>query len=466
MEIEGDQHLEEPLRLPVPISHSIPREGSEVVTRISSRPQQDYSPGAKSKNPQRHSSRTSYPIKVLHIINDLSVGGAEMMLCKLLSEVNRERFAPTVISLRNRGRVREKIEALGVPVHSFAMRLAVPTPTSLYRLARLVRKLEPDLIQGWLAHGNLAAQLVSAFIPKSPRVLWSIRQSLYSFSYEKKTTAWAIKLGSYLSKMPVRILYNSRTSAAQHAAIGYSSDKALVIPNGFDLDVFAPSEEARRSVRLELGVDPSTILVGLTARYHPVKDHANFLYAAALLHKKHPNVQFVLLGKEVTWNNSHLRELIHRLELVERIHLLGERPDIQRITPSLDIAVSSSCMEGFPNVVGEAMSCGVPCVVTDISDLPWIVDGTGYVVPPKNPEALAHALAKLINLGPEARKSRGLAARRRVMEHFCLSSVARCYEEVYESVLFSKSEAEVKMVSSYRDLTSLRLTSTVSSKQG
>jgi glycosyltransferase involved in cell wall biosynthesis len=396
------------------------------------------------------------PIKILHIINDLTIGGAEMMLFKLLMRLDRERFDPVVISLRNRGTLNERIESLSIPVHSVAMRLPVPTPTSVYRLIRLVRLLEPDLIQGWLYHGNLAAQLASAFASMRPQVLWSVRQGIYSFDYEKRLTAWVIKCGAYLSRMPAKILYNSRTSAAQHAAIGYCQDKTLIIPNGFDTELFMPSKDARHKFRVELGVDPSALLIGLIGRYHPIKDHKNFLHAAAIIKRKYTNVHFILIGKGIGWNNKPLRELIQDLALVERTHLLGERRDIHRIIPAFDIAVSSSCMEGFPNVIGEAMSCEIPCVVTDISDLPWIVDRTGLIVPPKDSGALANALAKLIKLDHDGRKALGQLARQRVIDFFCMSAVTELYEEVYENV-FLTNKSHLKSLNGYTRYEDLNL---------
>jgi glycosyltransferase involved in cell wall biosynthesis len=383
-------------------------------------------------------------IKVLHIINDLSIGGAEMMLYKLLSGMNGERFSPVVISLKDHGKLRERIKALGVPVYSLMMKQGMPNPASFWRLVRLVRKVKPDLIQGWMWHGNLVAQLASAFAPGRLAVLWSIRQSLYSLDYEKPTTAFIIKLGARLSRKPTKILYNSRTSAAQHGAIGYRLDKTLVIPNGFDAKLFAPSAEARRTVRNELGVAENTLLIGLTGSYHPKKDHSNFLHAAALLLKSYPDVQFVLSGRGINWTNHELGDLVQELGLAERIHLLGERQDMPRISAALDIATSSSYVEGFPNVIGEAMSCGVPCVVTDVSDLPWIVGETGRVVPPRDSAALARAWAELVALGPQGRKDLGEAARARVMECFSLASVVAQYEKLYESVIAEKTGQRAK----------------------
>lgn len=389
-------------------------------------------------------------IKVLHIINDLSIGGAEMMLYKLLSGMSEERFSPFIISLVDRGKLRERIEALGIPVYTAGMNPEMPSPASVWRLIRIVRQIKPDLIQGWMSHGNLIAQLLSTFASRRSSVLWNVRQTLYSFDYEKRGTALAIKLCARLSKRPTRILYNSRTSSAQHGAIGYQTEKTLIIPNGFDTEVFAPSAEARTSVRSELGVAANTFLIGLVGRFHPMKGHANFLRAAKRLREHYPDVQFVLSGKGVNWSNQYLCEMIQAMGLVERVHLLGERQDMPRITASLDIASSASGYgEGFPNVIGEAMSCAVPCVVTDVSDLPWVVGETGKVVPPRDAEALANAWADLIELGAEGRERLGAAARARVIQYFPLELVVAQYEDLYESVIARKA-AEKRSKSNVR----------------
>ena len=378
---------------------------------------------------------TANPIRILHVINDLSIGGAEMMLYKLLSRTDREKFDPAVISLAGMDKLGESIEKLGIRVFPVGMNPEAPRPTCVWRLLWTARRFEPALIQGWMAHGNLAAQFAAVFVPKPVSVLWNIRQSLHSLAYEKPTTARAVKLGARLSGRPARILNNSRKSVAQHVAIGYRSDRTAVIPNGFDIESFTPSTQARSSVRSELGVAQDTLLIGRIGRYHPMKDYSSFLGAAALLLKEYPDTQFVLAGKEVDWNNEDLRSQVQALRMVERVHLLNERLDMPRITAALDIATSSSAYdEGFPNVIGEAMSCGVPCVVTDVGDSMWIVGDTGRVGPPRDPEFLAQAWKGLITLGAEGRNRLGRSARSRVKRCFSLASVVDQYESLYESV--------------------------------
>jgi glycosyltransferase involved in cell wall biosynthesis len=349
-----------------------------------------------------------------------------------------------VISLDGVGKLGDRIRQLGIPVYEMGMKPSLH-PRSLVRLVRTARRLKPDLIQGWMYHGNLAAQIAAMFTARPVSVFWNIRQSLYSLDYEKPATARVIKLGARLSHWPAKTLNNSRTSVAQHSVIGYQTAGTVVIPNGFDTELFAPSEEARRTVRSELGVALDTFLIGLIARYHPMKDHQTFLLAAGLLLKDHPETQFVLAGKDVNWNNAALRSLIQDLGMVERVHLLGERLDMPRLTAALDIAsLSSAYEEGFPNVIGEAMACGVPCVVSDVSDSPWIVGDSGRVVPPRNPAALAKSWQDLIELGPEGRKALGETARSRVIDCFSLASVVEQYERLYESVAAERENGRLK----------------------
>ncbi|MGF1933177.1 MAG: glycosyltransferase family 4 protein [Nostoc sp. ChiQUE02] len=379
-------------------------------------------------------------MKIIYIITGLSTGGAEVMLYKLLSRIDQERFSPVVISLMDRGTWGDRIANLGIPVYTIGMKQGKPKLVNIWQLINIIRQLKPDLIQGWMYHGNLAAQFARLFIFRQMFVLWNVRHSLYALDLEKPGTTIIIKLCAQFSNFPTKIIYNSQNSAKQHEKSGYGIEKTCVIPNGFETEKFTPSAKARLSLRLELNTPENALLIGLIGRYHPIKDHFNFLQAAALLLNNYSNVQFVLAGNKVDWQNHILSELIHELGLVKQIHLLGERHDIHRLTAALDIASSSSSGEGFPNVIGEAMSCGVPCVVTDVGDSAWIVSDTGKVIPPSDPEALANAWKALIDIGKEGREALGKAARARVIECFSLDSIVAQYEALYDNVLAKKTK--------------------------
>ena len=375
-------------------------------------------------------------MKLLFIITGLSTGGAEMMLYKLLDRINREQFDPFVISLTYEGesQISQRISDSDIPIYLLNINSKKEILQAIWRLINLVRKIQPDIIQGWMYHANLAAQFASLLTFQSVPTVWNIRHSVYSLKYEKSTTATIIKLLAKMSSFPKNIIYVSHISAKQHEKLGYQDSKSVVIPNGFDTEVFTPSINARNGLRRELGLTENAIVIGLIARYHPMKDHDNFLSAATLLLKKFPDIHFVLVGTGVKKENSGIVSLLSDFKLTHdpHFHFLGERQDISKITAGFDIAsLVSAWGEGFPNVVGEAMSCGVPCVVTDVGDSAWIVGETGKVVPPKDPEKLAQVWQEMIELGQEKRNQLGTLARQRIIENFSLDAIVEQYEELY-----------------------------------
>jgi len=379
-------------------------------------------------------------MKILFITTGLEIGGAEMMLYKLLSAMEREKFTPIVISLMEREPLCAPIETLGIPVYTIEMKVGgVPTPNVIWQLLRLVRNIQPDIIQGWMYHGNLAAQLAWFSLGRKIPILWSIHSSIYSLAYRSKMTSFVIQLLSYFSNFVTQTIYVSKISKLQHEALGYCKDNNCVIPNGFDTDIFIPSSQGRSLIRSELNLPENCLLIGLICRFHPMKDHTNFLRASTLLLKDHPDVQFVLAGTGVNKENEILHTLIKDLGIVNQVHLLGERRDSPHLMAALDILTSASAYgEAFPLVLGEAMSCGVPCVTTDIGDSALIVGDTGRVVPPKNPEALANAWQELIKLGSDGREALGKAARARIIECFSLNAIVSQYEMLYESAIIKK----------------------------
>ncbi len=373
--------------------------------------------------------------RIVHIISDLSVGGAEMGLCNLLGALDRERFAPAVISLMDKGPLRARLEALGIPVYTPRMKPGWPTPLAWWRLLRLVHRLQPDLLQGWMYHSNLAASVARVFVRRAVPVVWSIHYTVESLAQERRLTASIIRLCAPLSRWSEGIIFVSRTSQQQHAALGYDISRSCVFPNGANIKEFQPSDKAREAIRAELGLSPDARLTGHIGRFHPMKDHANFLRAARLVLDAQPDTHFLMAGRGVDNENLPLRQLLTELHLRGRVHFLGERHDIPQLAAALDVFVLSSAYgESFPNIIGEAMACGVPCVVTDVGDAAWIVGDAGAVVPPQDPAALAEKCLAALALTPAQRRCVGDAARARVAEFFSLASVTEHYAEIYESL--------------------------------
>ena len=382
-------------------------------------------------------------MRCLHVISGLARAGAETALHKLVAALRGSGVESTVVSLSSGGALEADIRALGVPVESLGMaRGTPPSPGALYRLAAAVRRFQPDVVHGWMYHGNLAATAAVAVARSSAPVVWSIHSSLTDIGAEKRSTALVVRLGALVSSRAARIVYVSGLSAGQHEAAGYASDRRVVIPIGFDTARFAPSPGARQALRAALGLPDGAVTIGHVARYHPLKDHENLLRAAAILAARRSEPRFILVGSGVDAANPELVRLTAAQPLMDRVLMLGERENVTGLTAGFDIATLASRAEAFPNVIGEAMACGVPVVTTDVGDAAAIVGETGRIVPPRDSAALAHAWDEMLEIGPDGRERLGRAARQRILDHFSMSSVARRYEQLYvETIAARRSRA-------------------------
>lgn len=371
-------------------------------------------------------------MKICFIITGLSVGGAEMMLFKLLQHSSSLRQG-VVVSLASGGKMAYQIRALGVRVEELGMQRSLFNVSALIRLKNLLSIECFDIISTWMYHadflGGILAKMTS--IP----VLWNIRNSNVDVDKTKWTTRTLVWISGKLSGViPQRIIACSSVACSIHISIGYKKEKFIIIPNGFDLDKFYPDYNARISVCSELGIQDNSFLVGLVARFDPQKNHIGFLEAAHEIIKKKQNIQFILVGSGVDWNNELLSKKIDNLGLRQNIYLLGLRTDISRLMAAFDVLVSSSHGEAFPNVLGEAMACGTPCVATNAGDSAYILGKCGKIVPIGDMQALARGVVELLSLPAKKREALGCQARSRVRELFEIGHIARMYENIFEEV--------------------------------
>jgi glycosyltransferase involved in cell wall biosynthesis len=367
-------------------------------------------------------------IAVAHLITGLEVGGAERMLTQLVARIDRERFRSIVVSMTDIGPIGAAIAMAGIPVLALKVRRGVPDPRAVLRLRRVLREFQPDILQTWLYHADLLG-LAAWRLGLAPHLLWNVRctESLGSDAVRVILT--------WCSGGPDAVVVNSAAGERFHASLGYHPRRWVLLPNGFDTDTLRPDPAQRLQLRREFGWDDAVIAIALPARYHPMKDHATFLAAAALLAARAPTVRFVLVGSGSDRDNRAFGEMIAAGGVGDRLLLLGERDDLLALYPAFDIVTLSSAYgEGFPNVLGEAMSCGVPCVATDVGDAAEIIGDTGEIVPPRDPTALAAAWEKLAVLSPTNRAARSAAARARIIEHFGLAGIVSRYEALYEEI--------------------------------
>jgi glycosyltransferase involved in cell wall biosynthesis len=365
---------------------------------------------------------------ILHLITGLEIGGAERMLTHLVTQTDRRYFTSVVVSLTDGGAMEPILADAGVALETLQIQRGIVDPRGLTRLVRVLRKRRPDVLQTWLYHADLLGLFVRQ-LRDPPSLLWNIRCS-------ESVGSGAVRfLLSRCSAVPDGVVVNSLAGQRFHQRLGYRPRRWVHIPNGFDTRALRPDPAARSRLRAELDLDEAAIVIGLAARYHPMKDHANFLAAAARLTEKRPELRFLLIGSGMDLSNRPLVKAICEHGLMSRVRLLGAREDMGALYPGLDIATLSSAFgEGFPNVLGEAMCCGVPCVATCSGDSAEILGPTGVVVPPRDPAALADGWDRLISLDVDERRAIGAKARERIVRNFDLPVIVKRYEALYDEV--------------------------------
>lgn len=355
------------------------------------------------------------------------------MLYRLLANTNRSQFFPIVIALDNDNRHADKIRAHGIPVHCMNMVNSLSSGWHVLRLVQLLRELSPDIIQGWMYHGNLAASIANLALSNRYPVFWNVRQSLYDIELEPTTVQWAIRLSAKRSSKPTGIIYNAYLAAEQHADFGFKENKAHIIPNGFDTHQFSPNPYSRETIRQALNIPADAFTIGMVAHYHPSKNHTLFIEAAHLLSKHRKNVHFILTGRDVTTANREIGALLKRFPSLDgRLHLTGERQDIPALLNALNLfSLTSSYNEGFSNVVGEAMACGVPCIATDVGDIPRIIGNTGKILQDASPSALAFAWLDWMGSGETWQHEQGQRARQRIQRLYPIGDITKQYQQLY-----------------------------------
>lgn len=377
-------------------------------------------------------------MRVLHIISNLNVGGAELMLQRLVSAsfFQIHGVEQHIVSLRDEATLGPALKAQGVTVYALNLGQAWLIPLAVFRLWVLIRLIKPDVVQTWMVHsdflGGIAARLAGI-----RSLVWGVRTTDYSV--ESRTTRWVRWMCARLSSVvPARIVCAAQASLVNSEAAGYAGDKLMVIPNGFDVAQLSQSLGAGGPLREVLGLQPDAVLVGCLGRYNPAKDHANFVAAAGLLACRFPRARFLMVGRGLDAGNQELMRLIDSTGFPECFILAGERSDPAACLDAMDVFVLSSCTEGFPNVLGEAMAMGVPCVSTDVGDAAFLLGDAGQVVPVRDAVALAQAVSHLLDMSEPERKALGVKGRMRVENEFSIAAAAQRFNNLYEELLQQK----------------------------
>jgi glycosyltransferase involved in cell wall biosynthesis len=376
-------------------------------------------------------------LKILHIITSLDQGGAEAVLCRLATS-KTEAVEHSVISLKGAGFYGPVLVASGIAVHyfDFGQFFRWRSLFEFRRLVKLIAEVSPDVLQTWLYHADLVGG-IAARLAGHKAVVWGVRSASLSpllMGRFTRIVAWFCARLSGL--VPAAIATCSQEAAKVHKRRGYNASKFAVIANGFDLKIFKPDTDARKRLRQSWGVSDNEVLTGCVARWDPYKDHANLLEALSITLLGGSQLRCVLVGGGLDNRNPELSGLMAKYNLQDSVILAGMQSDIPSVMNALDLHILSSASEAFPNVVAEAMACGVPAIVTDVGDAALIVGNTGWVVPPKNPPLLSQALTQAVaGVNGEGYLQRRDAARQRIADNFSMEKMTQSYVDLWRSVV-------------------------------
>lgn len=382
---------------------------------------------------------------VLFLIPSLVAHGAERQLCELVRHMDRTRFEIHVVVFYDPGsylggELGSEIASLpNVTLHSLHKRRGLAGfLIALPRLLSLVHRIKPDILHGYM-DGNLPVLLIGRLLRK--RIVWGIRRSS---SDRSKLSRRGLRLGAVmarLSRYVDLIIFNSEAGRITHERLGMRGRRAHVIPNGFDTLRFTPNPDEGAAQRRAWGVPTEVPLIGIVGRLAPVKDHPTFLRAAARLHQDWPTAQFVCVGNGPADYTESLKTLAKTLGIADRLLWPGVCDRMLAAYNALSLLVLSSTDEGFPNVIGEAMACGIPCVTTRAGDAALLIGDTGWVTDISDDEAIANAVSSILRESSEARAVRAQAARERICSTFSVQALARNTEHALLSLLPGASPA-------------------------
>jgi len=364
-------------------------------------------------------------MKLMLLVRSLNTGGTERQIISLAKGLNKKGNDITVSVFYPNGTLESELTGTGMKILSLGKKSRWDVFGFTFRLFRALKNEKPDVVYSFLVVPNLFLGIMKLFFP-GIKMVWGVRASNVDFNQYDWLSRVTFKVSCWLSRFADLIIVNSNSGLEYHAVKGYPKNKMVVIPNGIDTDRFHPNSTARQIIRDEWGIAKDETLIGLVGRLDSMKDHKNFLRAASILLKRNNRSRFICVGEGPSQYKKELKDFCESLLLTHHVIWEGVRTDMCDVYNALDIVTLSSLSEGFPNVLGEAMACGIPCVATDAGDSEWILGNAGVVVPVKNPDALAEGW--IVCLKDKTDKS--LNGRLHIMENFSVNHLIQKTNDV------------------------------------
>lgn len=373
----------------------------------------------------------SKKIKICYLITGLNTGGAEMMLYRLLKQLDKTRYSIIVVSIIPLGKIADKIKKLGIDVISMDMTSKLDV-SAIFRLVRFLKDYKPTILHSYLFHANLLGRIAGK-IAGVPIIISSIRNTIFGGQIREL----ALRYTDFLSDATTIICETAAKRMISRKVV--PKEKLHVIYNGIDPKMYENfSEDDRQKMRMEFNIpDTATLLISV-GRLQKQKGYPYLIQSAVELKNRGYNFVWLIAGEGEL--RFQLEQMVKNYGLEDTIRFLGLREDVPKLMFASDIFVLTSLWEGLPGVVLEAMAVGLPVVATDVGGTPELVeDGTnGFLIPPGNPMKMADAIEKLINMSGEARRKIGSMGKEIVKEKFTVETMARKHEGLYVKLLQKK----------------------------
>ncbi len=353
-----------------------------------------------------------------------------MMLFKHLNTFSRNENNLIVISLQKKSMLGKRIEKLGIRVLDLNLSYKGINFIKLINLFFILKKFKPDIFHCWMYHANLLGFFYGIFFRKT-KIIWNIRQTLYSLQNEKKLTRLVILISKIFSNFVDNIIYNSRKSLKQHSVYGFKNKNSSFIPNGFNIEKFdiKKKNKINKKIRKKLDIPESSNVIGIVARNHPMKGYEIFFKSLEAILENNKDIHVLAVGRNVHYKN--FKHIILKKNK-SFYHFTGQKNNINDLMCCMDIFVSSSIWgEGFSNVLSEAMLMEVPCVATNIGESKNIIGKNGIIIKANSATLLEQGIQKILALNNKKRKEIGRSARKRVISKFDIEKINKLYSNIY-----------------------------------
>lgn len=371
-------------------------------------------------------------MRVLHIITGLKNGGAEAILYRVISN-NTRNLKHEVVSLSDKGYYGDMLTSVGIKVTILNISNFFSIFSGFTKLYRLIKFTKPDIVQTWMYHADIMGGIAAKFAGVK-KIIWGVHSTFLNPKETKITTRLAVTLSKYLSYyIPDKIICCSETALRSHDKIGYSSNKMVIINNGVDTNIFTQDYEQRIVMRKLLGLNEDVFVMGMIARWHPVKDHKMLLAALRDIRYAEFKWKFLLIGDGITEENQQLEKMIQNNGLKDYLICLGSRQDIANVINALDLHILTSSSESFGNVTAEAMSCGIPCIMTDVGEARNLLLDHGWVIPIRNPVILSERIKNVHEEFSSVNKwnNRKMISRKKIEMDYSIERMIHSYAMIW-----------------------------------